>query len=82
MKMIKMKFWASVSGIEVELGLTGPNHSEYVSQITTQSSQWEELIFDFSAASTSDYLQIIYFNLNRGVSGNNIYYFDNIIQSL
>jgi hypothetical protein len=85
LKKIKMKSFAPASGIQVIMKLENSNNSNINvenTQINTTSNAWEDLIFDFTAANTSNTYDRIVIFFNFGVQGNgSTYYFDDLVQS-
>lgn len=77
---INVKTWSPVSGAVVKLKLENSDASitYEVDLNTTVSSQWENLLYDFSEAPVANYMRIVIF-FDFGNAGNDaVYYFDEI----
>jgi hypothetical protein len=85
MKFFKMKVWSPAAGttflLKIE-NLANNTINHEVQAVTTVANQWEELVFNFSAANaTQTYNNIVVFcNFNVTGSGDE-YYFDDISQA-
>jgi hypothetical protein len=84
-KFFRVKVWSPAAGITVKLkleNLTDGNTAFEVDAISTVANGWEELVYDFSGASTTaEYSKVIFF-FNAGQPGTgDTYYFDDIVQS-
>ena len=78
---IRVKTWSPKLGATVRFKIenTGDNTQFYEADLTTTViNEWEELVFDVSAASAFDYDRIVIF-FDFGVAGDDsIYYYDEI----
>lgn len=79
-KKISVKTWSPKAGAQVKLKLENHDASvTYEADLnTTVANQWEELIYDFSAAPVADYVKVVIF-FDFGKKGDDsIYYYDEV----
>jgi hypothetical protein len=84
-KFFRVKVWSPAAGVPVLLkleNLTNANTNREVTVNTTVANQWEELVFDFSAAAVTQQFSKVVFFFNAANPGTgDTYYFDDIVQS-
>lgn len=75
---ISTKVWSPKSGVVVKLKLENANASitHEVDLSTTTSNSWEELVYDFSAAPTANYVRVVIFFDFGNAGDNSLYYYD------
>ncbi len=77
---ISVKTWSPKVGAQVKLKLENADASivHEVDLNTTVANAWEELVYDFSAAATADYVKVVIF-FDFGNSGDDsVYHYDEI----
>ena len=77
---ISVKTWSPKVGAQVKLKLENADASivHEVDLNTTTANAWEELVYDFSAAATADYVKVVIF-FDFGNSGDDsLYYYDEL----
>ena len=77
---ISVNAWSPVAGIVVKLKLENADASiTHELDITnTVANEWEELVYDFSAAPAADYMRIVLFFDFGNVGNDTTYFFDDI----
>lgn len=84
-KFIRVKIWSPAAGVPVLLkleNLTNGQVGHEATAVTTVANQWEELVFDYSAASTTiQYSKLVFFFNADNPGTGDTYYFDDIVQS-
>ncbi|OIQ30313.1 MAG: hypothetical protein BM564_02780 [Bacteroidetes bacterium MedPE-SWsnd-G2] len=75
---ISVKTWSPNSGIVVKLKLENADTSivHEVDVVNTVSNQWEELVFNMSAAPPADYVRVVMFFDFGNAGDDSTYYFD------
>ncbi|WP_294822481.1 hypothetical protein [uncultured Flavobacterium sp.] len=84
-KFIRVKIWSPAAGVPVLLKLehlTDGAIGVEATAVTSVANQWEELVFDYTAASTTQqYSKLVFFFNAAGSGTGDTYYFDDIVQS-
>ncbi len=77
---ISVKTWSPKSGAQVKLKIENVDASitHEVDLNTTVMNSWEELIYDFSAAPSADYVRIVIFFDFGNAGDDSLYYYDEI----
>ena len=77
---ISVNAWSPVAGIVVKLKLENADASitHEVDITNTVANEWEELVYDFSAAPAADYMRIVLFFDFGNVGNDTTYFFDDI----
>lgn len=79
-KKISLKVWSPKLGSTVKLKVENAGASTVfeVDKTTSVANAWEELVFDFSAAPSADYINaVIFFDFGNTGDGS-VYYFDDL----
>ncbi|MDB2521085.1 PKD domain protein [Flavobacteriaceae bacterium] len=77
---ISLKVWSPKSNITVKFKIENADASTAfeVDKTTSVSNGWEELIFDFSAAASADYINAVIFFDFENAGDDSVYYFDDL----
>jgi len=77
-KKIKVKTWSPKSGIVVKLKLENLDVSvtHEVDLTSSNTNEWEDLVYDFSDAPAADYVRVVIFFDFGNAGDDSVYYFD------